>query len=241
MINKIYQNFLEIITKIIDSSNKKKIINYFKSKIGRNKIILFDVGAHKGETIDLFLKLNISKIYAFEPNKKLFKYLEKKKNKFNNIKVFDFALGIKNEEKYLNILKDTSSSTFNNLNIKSKYFKRKNKYINFFSKKDNLISNTQKTNVVKTSDFFEKHKIDKVDIFKMDTEGYEYNVLCGLEENDFKKIDFIYFEHHYDLMIKKGYKFKDISEILMKNNFQPSFKVKMKFRKSFEYIYEKKK
>ena len=240
MIGNIYLNFFEIFTKIVDSTNKKKILNYFKSKIKGNKIVLFDIGAHRGETISLFKKLNIYKVYAFEPNQNLFEYLKNKKIKSDRIKIFNFSLGIKNEEKYLNILQDTSSSTFNNLNVKTEYFKRKNKYINYFSRKKNLIKDTQKVNIVKTSDFFKKYEIDKVNIFKMDTEGYEYNILCGLGSDNFKKIDYIYFEHHYDLMLKKGYKFKDINEILVKNNFQPSFKVRMKFRKSFEYIYEKK-
>ena len=41
-------------------------------------------------------------------------------------------------------------------------------------------------------------------------------------------------------MIKKNYKFSDINKLLRSNNFIQKFKIKMKFRKSFEYIYEKK-
>ena len=52
------------------------------------------------------------------------------------------------------------------------------------------------------------------------------------------KIKFIYFEHHFDLMINKGYKFNDINRLLTSNNFQRKYKIRMKFRKSFEYIYE---
>ena len=73
---------------------------------------------------------------------------------------------------------------------------------------------------------------------KIDTEGFEFNVLKGLNDNDFKKIKFIYFEHHYDLMINKGYSFSDINNLLTKNKFQRKYKIRMKFRKSFEYIYE---
>ena len=47
----------------------------------------------------------------------------------------------------------------------------------------------------------------------------------------------IYFEHHYDLMLKKKYKFKDINNLLLNNNFKKVFKIKMPFRKVFEYIY----
>ena len=39
-------------------------------------------------------------------------------------------------------------------------------------------------------------------------------------------------------MIKKGYKFKDINNLLIKNNVKKIYKAKMPFRKSFEYIYK---
>ena len=40
--------------------------------------VVFDVGAHKGETIDLYLKhFNIEKLYSFEPNYFSFNYLKK--------------------------------------------------------------------------------------------------------------------------------------------------------------------
>ena len=78
--------------------------------------------------------------------------------------------------------------------------------------------------------------IDIIDILKIDTEGYEYYVLKGIE-NNIKKIKVIYFEHHFDDMIIKNYNLTDIHNYLLKNNFKKYFKIKMKFRKSFEYIY----
>ena len=70
----------------------------------------------------------------------------------------------------------------------------------------------------------------------IDTEGSEFEILKGLEDR-IKDIILIYFEHHYDLMLKKNYKFRDINSLLKKNNFKNVFKVKMPFRKVFEYIY----
>jgi len=58
------------------------------------------------------------------------------------------------------------------------------------------------------SEIFKKNKISKIHILKIDTEGYEFNILKGLTKQLLKKINFIYFEHHYDLMIKKNYDFK---------------------------------
>ena len=56
--------------------------------------------------------------------------------------------------------------------------------------------------------------------------------------NEFlKNIGLILFEHHFDLMIEKNYKIKDIKTILLKNNFKQFHKSKMMFRKYLEYIY----
>ena len=103
-----------------------------------------------------------------------------------------------------------------------------------------MLSNKQKISVVSLSKIIMEDKIDKIDILKIDTEGFEFNILKGINQNDYKKIRYIYFEHHYDLMINKGYNFSDINNLLIKHNFKKIFKIKMKFRKSFEYIYENK-
>ena len=135
---------------------------------------------------------------------------------------------------------DTSSSTFNTINLDNKYYKRKNKIITFLSSKKKLINNKQKILVVNLSNMILKNQIDDIDVLKIDTEGYEFKILKGIKDNDFKKIKYIYFEHHYDLMINKKYKFSDINNLLIKKNFNKVYKLKMKFRKSFEYIYENK-
>ena len=79
----------------------------------------------------------------------------------------------------------------------------------------------------------------KIDFLKIDTEGYEFNVLKGAG-NHLKDIRFVYFEHHFDDMLKKDYTLSDIHNYLANNGFKKTFKLKMFFRKSFEYIYENK-
>ena len=87
--------------------------------------------------------------------------------------------------------------------------------------------------------FIKEERIDKIDLIKIDTEGFEFNVLTGLGI-EIRKVKFILFEHHYDNMIIKNYKFGDIHKLLQDNEFQRIFKIKMPFRKSFDYIYENK-
>ena len=60
-------------------------------------------------------------------------------------------------------------------------------------------------------------------------------------ENQIEKVNFILFEHHYDDMIIKKYTFSDINKYLTDRNFSKAYKVKMPFRKTFEYIYINKK
>ena len=94
-----------------------------------------------------------------------------------------------------------------------------------------------KIDVIVLDEFFNQNKLSKIDLLKIDTEGYEYKVLLGLKKN-IKNIHLIHFEHHFDDMIIKNYKFKDINNFLLKNHFKKIFKIRMKFRKSFEYIYK---
>ena len=224
---------------VVDLNNKKKVLNFFRKKLNTSLINIIDIGAHKGETIDLFLKnFNIEKIYSFEPNKNLFNTLIKKKYNSNKVKLLNLGIGKKTGNKELNIFKDTSSSTLNDINENTEYFKRKKKIMTFFFPNENFLKEKQMVEICNLSEFINQEKIKKIDILKIDTEGYEFNIISGISNLDFKNIKFIYFEHHYDLMIKKNYKFYDINKLLKKNNFQKKYKLKMKYRKSFEYIYE---
>ena len=88
-------------------------------------------------------------------------------------------------------------------------------------------------------DYIDKEKIDYINILKIDTEGFEFEILKGLKQK-IEIIDIIYFEHHYDNMVDKKYTFRDIHNHLNTNNFKRIYKIKMPFRKTFEYIYRNK-
>jgi len=240
MINKIMNNLFGILIGIIDYPNKKKILNFFKSKLKDNHLKIIDIGAHKGETINFFLNnFRVGEIYAFEPNLDLYEKL-KKINKFKKkfIRIFNFGIGYRDEIKTLNNMTDSSSSTINSIDEDTKNLKKKKKILSLFSSNKNFLKKRQEIKITSLSQIIFNNNINRIDVLKIDTEGYEYNVLKGIKLNDFKKINYIYFEHHYDLMIKKGYKFSDINFLLNQNNFYKKYKLKMNFRKSFEYIYE---
>ena len=221
---------------LLDFINKKKVINFFKKEIP-NINVFVDVGAHEGETSNLFNKhLNIKKIYCFEPSPINYKNLKKKIVKNGNTYLLNFGLGDKDGQEDFNQLEESSSSTLVKINEKSKYFIKKKKIINLFIKKKFKIF-SQTVNIMKLSNFMHKESIEYIDILKIDTEGYEIKVIKGAEEK-IKKIDYIYFEHHFDDMLKKDYTLSNIHNYLVKNGFEKKLKIKMFFRKSFEYIYK---
>ena len=232
-----------LILNVFDFFHKKKILNFFKINKNNFETIL-DVGGHEGETIELFLKnFEVKKIISFEASPINFKKLkfnnEKFIEKFRSTKILleNFGAGNKNEIIKINQFLESSSSTLKQIDESSSYFKKKFFFLR--KKNDGKLYYKIDIKIILLRDYLIKNKIEKIDLLKIDTEGYEHEVILGLRE-EIKKVDYIYFEHHFDNMILKNYNFRDINQKLLDNNFKQVFKIKMPFRKTFEYIYKNK-
>ncbi len=230
------------ILSIFDYYYQLKLFKFLKKKGYLNFEYFFDVGAHKGESLKLFLNnFKIKNIYSFEPSHINFLNLKKnakkikRKFKDTNILIENYALGNEQKDMDMKQIEESSSSTINDINIESNYFKKKSKFLYNFNNK--FFYEDIKIKQIILSDYILENKIPKIDFLKIDTEGYEFNVLLGLK-NDLKIAKLIMFEHHYHNMLIKNYKFRDIHQLLKKNNFKQIYKYKMAFRKTFEYIYE---
>ena len=226
---------------LFDYFYQKKWIKFLKKNKYNSFKILIDIGAHKGESIKLFSKnFIIKKIISFEASPINFKYLKKKieenKQRYNNTEIVleNIALGAEDKIIEFNQFNESSSSTIKEIDKESKYYKRKFRLINFMNKQK--VYQEFEIKIVKLKDYIKRENIQKVDFLKIDTEGYEYEVLLGLETK-IQLVGTIMFEHHYDNMIKKDYTFRNINDLLVKNNFKKIYKSKMPFRKTFEYIY----
>ena len=225
---------IKICLYFFDQLSQKKILIVLKRIFKKNIGYVIDVGAHQGETINFLVKnFKFNTIYAFEPNFESYQILKKRVNDIpKNIIILNKGVGLKNEKKVLFNSGDSSSSTYCDINYNSNYYKRK-KFL------FDLVITKEKTQLLNLATFFKKKNIKKINYLKTDTEGYELDVIMGLYKY-IKNIRIIHFEHHYDDMYKKKYTFADINNYLTKNNFYMVFKLKMFFRKSFEYIYENK-
>tara|TARA_Y100000590_G_scaffold464334_1_gene633517 strand:+ start:123 stop:857 length:735 start_codon:yes stop_codon:yes gene_type:complete len=230
---------LQLLLNLIDSKHKRNIYRNLQKIFGKKIDIVFDIGGHKGETsLDLLKRFEIKKIFIFEPVLESFEKMSsnlKKYEKRCQIKKFNFALGGQTKEILINKTAESSSSTINQINIQSEYYKRKNKILKFFFKNKDFQSK-EKIKIKKTSDFFQENSILEIDLMKIDTEGYEYFILEDLNDK-IKKIKAVYFEHHYDFMIVKNYTFSEMHSLLTKNGFIKFYKSRMPLRKTFDYIY----
>ena len=219
-----------------------KIIRYYwhepnilKSLKKLNINYIFDVGSHRGESIDYFIKLkNLKKIQSFEPQKDIFLVLKKKYKNNNKVILNQIALSQNENYKdfYINDLSSTSS--FSRLNKKSLWLKIKNRILN----KKNPIINKIKIRSLTIDKFIKQKKIKKIDLLKIDTEGHELEVLKGaLKTIKEQKVKFILIELHFSKMYQ-NYSKKKIESFLAKNNFFLLKKFKFPFLSFVDNLYK---
>ena len=227
---------VKFILDLFDLITEIKTTKFLKKILSNDINVLIDVGSHKGEYITNIIKnFKYNKIYSFEPNPKIFSVLNKKLSNKKNIKLNFLGVGDCEKIEILHQNLESSSTSINKLNTSSKYFKKKYLFLNPLNNKS--ITRPVEIKVITLSSFIKKNEIPNIDLLKIDTEGYELKVIKGLGE-EIKKIKFIHFEHHFDDMIIKNYNLSNIHNYLSKYKFKKIFKIKMKLRKSFEYIYK---
>ena len=192
--------------------HQKRISNFLQNKSIKT---IIDVGAHKGEFIECSLKINsVNKVIAFEPQKKIFSLLEKKF--LNNDKIFlnNIALDIDKGKKVIRINKLSSTSTLNEIDDSSFYFKFKSFLL---YEKDSIISE-EEIDTVSFDDFFDGKIFDQNTLLKIDTEGYELNVLKGSNKK-IEEVKYILIENQFSKMYK-NVDFKDSHNFLISKNFK---------------------
>jgi hypothetical protein len=215
-----------------------KLKKFYKENLKNASVSILDVGANKGQSIDFFLGINPNaKITAFEPNKKLFQFLQEKYHSNANINLNNLGVSNTNGELEFNenILDETS--TFESLNLDSKYLEKKAKVLGVT--KESIIVDKYKVAVVTLSEYLKLNDNSFFDVLKIDVEGHELQVLEGLFSNGNQfKIRLIQLESHNDDMYLSNSKHGDIDQLLNKNGYFEIAKIKHGFGDFAEIIYE---
>lgn len=140
----------------------------YKKNFNNNKIIIFDVGANRGQSIIRFKELfPKSVIHSFEPIDSCIK--EIKNLNFTDVILNNYALGEKFYKKKFYKYKNDEISSFYNISDKKNFPKHINTEVeNKFESQINTLDR-----------YLEEKDIIKIDILKIDTQGYEEKVIDG--------------------------------------------------------------
>lgn len=177
------------------SANKPKdsgelsVFDYIEDREKRD-LVVFDVGSNNGQYLEhllSFFKHRKMTYYCFEPDPVAYGHLSNFANGKPGVSIFNLAFG--GEKGVMSLYQNNSGSVGSSL-------------VSLDDK-----PNQQKVEVqVSTLDLFcKEHGIEKIDFLKVDTEGFEAEVLKGASEliaNN--KINYIQLEHGSMQSIKMG-------------------------------------
>ncbi|MBL7929456.1 MAG: FkbM family methyltransferase [Bacteroidia bacterium] len=135
-------------------------------ELAANSKVILDVGANIGSTALFMANINPEAvIHAFEPHEGNFTKAQKNLslNKFNKVTFHRFGLGNKNESRKLYEVATENSG------------------MNRILQEDSPLPFTE-ISIRTMDDFTRGHGVEKVDLIKVDVEGFEMNVLGGAEQ-----------------------------------------------------------
>ena len=190
---------LKLVIRFIGYNNHSNISTSgernFLDKIMHNKSLLcIDIGANIGEYSKYILENSNSKVIAFEPMPASFKKLKKIKNVYSD-RLFIYNIGIGDKEGIKNLHYDKNNLQWANFNSELKkidYLKNSNRSLKCkISSLDNFLLKNKKL------------PLKKIDLIKIDTEGYELEVLIGAKKTIKKfKPKYIQIEYNWHHLFK---------------------------------------
>jgi len=222
MIKKIIKNIINILGfKISKINNKYKKLSFddiHKIKINIESPIIFDVGANQGQSIRRFKKIfPKSIIHAFEPIKEEFDKLQNEFKSDCNIFLNNCALGDSLGEKKFNIMASTGHSSFFKISPNTEWLKIRSK--EFGATENGYIKKVVDVKINTINNYCNNNDILKIDILKLDTQGYEEKILAGASEI-IPRIKLIETELMFDNVYEKRLNFYDIEKHILKHNFR---------------------
>ena len=147
-----------------DQTGEGNFIRIIQSELN----LCLDIGANIGNYSRFLLENSKTKVIAFEPLQGAFLALKKTQLQFNDrLEIFNFAIGNENTEKEIYFSNDKSEKASFNLDVNQLSFVKNS---NQFS---------QSVKIKKMDDLNILKDLQSIDLIKIDTEGYEMEVIKG--------------------------------------------------------------
>lgn len=167
--------------------------------------LVFDIGANRGQTIEHFRNAFAQPvIHAFEPGRDTFANLERRCAAIPNLHLNNVALGARAESRtFLQNTRDDMSS-FLELSVDAW----------------GEIADRYPVEVTTVDDYCAAHGIERIDILKSDTQGFDLDVLRGAQRMiDRRAIRLIFLEITFSDMYKGSPRFDEIYAYLADRRF----------------------
>jgi FkbM family methyltransferase len=193
LIKKSIKNFLEsrgyeLYRKHYYDFNGDQSLKMLIEKImpGKADLTIFDVGANVGQSVERFYRaFPDSRIFSFEPNPVVYAELKKKEEKYKTLKTLNYGVADTSGKRLFFKQPDSGSSSFLRLNKSGEEFELSNTQEaklnhNKTTVKERLEYNSEIEIETLTIDQFSvANGISQVDLLKIDTQGFEPEVLEG--------------------------------------------------------------
>ena len=207
-INKFLSLFNLRIEKISKNENIEDVLRFLLSKLNIDTVL--DIGANEGQFAKKLRNIGYKeKIISFEPLNKVFDILKKESDNDASWQASNIAIGDKDGETIIN---ESNYSLSSSILPMSKLHLEAKENSNYIGK--------QKVSIKKIDTVIDSENLIKNNLFlKIDTQGFEYQVISGSIEN-LKNIRAILCELTLVELYEGQKLWLDIVELLTANNFE---------------------
>lgn len=202
--------------------NREKTLKYL---IKGARPIIFDVGANVGSTLSEFKDWwPGSTIHCFEPQEECWESLKQQGSQYADSEtvINKYAVGNVSNDKAIFYSHDITSgqSGFNKINIQSLDSVHLNKLSDSdaVQKYKQTLNHEREVKIIRLDDYLNLSRIGHVDLLKIDTQGYEPEVLEGLGQR-LNDVDVVITELMFYDYYERSLSFSDIEHFLLPAGF----------------------
>ena len=199
--------------------------NVLKLLVNEEEPIIFDIGANNGTSLKQFKEYwPKSKVHCFEPQNSCWETLQNSANQYSDNSVFinRVAAGEKESSSinfYTHDISDGLSGFYPvNLDSKDSISLKDAKDKELFNDYSESFNHRSSVPMIRLENYILNEKIESINLLKIDTQGYEPQVLSGLGQM-LQKIDVVISELIFYDYYDKKLSFSDLEKFLLPAGF----------------------